>query len=122
MQTPKGYAVRFLLSGIVLACIGVRNANAEDFIQQAYYDTVAAKSGERCTVCGGRLTESDVALIVKGRRVPLDRMDMNEFMRHQGKYFAKLQPKGALFQEGMGPETGGRENVGMGWFLVRLTT
>lgn len=120
MHTPKTHAVRFILLGTVLASAGVYDASAEDLFQQAHYDTLAAKSGERCAVCGARLTDNDVALIVKGRRVPLDRMDISEFMQHQDKYFASLQPKGALFQEEMGPESGGRGSVGMGWFLFGL--
>lgn len=117
MLTPKGHAIPFLLLGIALSCIVVSQSKAEGLIQQAHYDTVAARSGESCAVCGNPVSDTDVALMVKGRRVPLKREMMDEFIKHQEKYFARLQPKGALFQEEIGPESGGRSGVSMGWFL-----
>jgi len=117
MLTPKGHAMSFLLLGIAFQSMVVIKSNAEGLIEQAQYDTVAAKSGELCAVCGNPVSDTDVALIVKGRRVPLKREMVEEFVRHQDKYFAGLQPKGALFQEEVGPESEGRGSVGMGWFL-----
>jgi len=85
------------------------------------YSVVAAKPGEKCTVCGLDLTADDVALIVKGRRVPLNRTMVDEFMKNQERYFSDLQPKGALFQENLdspgGTALGG---VSEGWFLFGL--
>ena len=117
MLTPKGGAIRFILLGIVLAGSGFHQAYSDEFAKPAQYDTVAAKSGESCAVCGNPVSDTDVALIVKGRRVPLKREMVEEFVKHQDKYFARLQPKGALFQEEMGPESEGHGSVGMGWFL-----
>ncbi len=117
MLTPKRYAIPFLLLGISLSSMVASKSNAEGLMQQAHYDTVAAKSGESCAVCGNPVSDTDVALIVKGRRVPLKLEMVDEFVKHQDKYFARLQPKGALFQEEMGPDSGGRSSVGMGWFL-----
>ena len=85
------------------------------------YSVLRAEAGEECAVCGMRLTEEDVALVVKGRRVPLNRAMVQEFLDHQGQYFARLQPKGALFQEDMdsppGTSLGG---ITWGWFLFGL--
>jgi hypothetical protein len=85
------------------------------------YPLVPAKPGEKCTVCGTDLSEDDVALIVKGRRVPLDRTMVDEFLANQGMYFSQLQPKGALFQEDLdspaGTSLGG---LTKGWFLFGL--
>ncbi len=81
------------------------------------YKTVPAHQGEYCTVCGGPLSEKDVALIVRGRRVPLDSMDIAEFLRNEEKYFAILQPRGALFAES--PEAAEGTALGgipSGWF------
>jgi len=81
------------------------------------YQVVPAKPGERCTVCGGELTQEDVALIVRGRRVPLDIDEVDEFLKNQEMYFAKLQPKGALFQEELDtPEGTAQGGVSAGWF------
>jgi hypothetical protein len=82
------------------------------------YPMLSARVGENCTVGGTPLTEDDFALIVRGRRVPLHREAVKEFLRHQEKYFAKLQPKGALFQEDMTEEEGtALGGISWGWFL-----
>ncbi len=82
------------------------------------YPRLSARVGEHCMVGGTPLTEHDVALIVWGRRVPLHREAVKEFLRHTEKYFAKLQPKGALFQEDMTGEEGtALGGISWGWFL-----
>ena len=40
-------------------------------LPQSQYPTVAAKAGEICTVCGTPVSSSDVAIILKGRRLPV---------------------------------------------------
>jgi hypothetical protein len=81
-------------------------------------DTLAAKRGERCTVCGVELTEDDVALIVRGRRVPLNKSMIETFMENPEKYFAQKQPKSALFQEELASSTGATlGGISSGWFL-----
>ena len=85
------------------------------------YPVVPARTGERCTVCGASLSENDVALIVKGRRVPLCRTMVQDFLRNQDKYFAKLEPRGALFQENMeSPDGTALGGISNGWFLFGL--
>ena len=85
------------------------------------YPVVPARIGEECIVCGAPLGSGDIALIVRGRRVPVERIMMNEFLQNQEKYFAKLEPRGALFQENLesadGTVLGG---ISSGWFLFGL--
>lgn len=84
-------------------------------------DTLPAKIGERCTVCGVALTEDDVALIVRGRRVPLNKNMVATFMSDPEKYFAKSQPKSALFQEELSAPAGAAlGGISSGWFLFGL--
>jgi len=85
------------------------------------YPVVPAKPGESCTVCGVPLTEDDVALIVKGRRVPLNSAMVEEFLQNKEMYFANLQPKGALFQENLDSPSGtALGGISSGWFLFGL--
>jgi hypothetical protein len=85
------------------------------------YPVERAIEGERCTVCGAVLSEDDVALVVRGRRVPLDKDMVGEFLKEPERYFAHLQPKGALFQEN-GDASGATAlgGVSRGWFLAGL--
>lgn len=82
---------------------------------------VPAKAGERCTVCGVVLGEDDVALIVKGRRFPLDRSMVDVFLKNPEEYFRFKQVKSALFQEEMrAPAGSAQAGIGWGWFLAGL--
>jgi len=83
------------------------------------YPILKAEAGETCTVCGTSLTDDDVALIVRGRRVPLGRAMVDEFLANEERYFATLQPQGALFQEA--DDSSGHTALGgvnLGWFLA----
>ena len=83
----------------------------------ADYKKVAPKKNERCIICDVPLTEEDFALMVRGRRVPLKAAMFDSFMNNQEKYFSKLQPKSALFQENMDAPAGvAQGGVSMGWF------
>ena len=85
------------------------------------YPVVSAKIGEHCTVCGVALTEEDVALIVRGRRVPLNKEMVDTFLNDQEKYFSEKQPKGALFQEELQAPAGvAQGGISRGWFLFGL--
>lgn len=85
------------------------------------YPVVSAKIGEHCSVCGVALTEKDVALIVRGRRVPLDKGMVDTFLNDQEKYFSEKQPKGALFQEELqAPAGAAQAGISQGWFLFGL--
>lgn len=82
------------------------------------YKTVSPKKNERCIVCGVKLTEDDLALIVRGRRVPLNRTMVDSFLNNKEKYFSELQPKSALFQENLEAKEGtAQSGIELGWFL-----
>jgi len=87
--------------------------------REGEYKVAPARPGEYCTVCNVPLDPAqDVALIVRGRRVPLNHTMVDSFLRTQEKYFAQKQPRGALFQEELqtapGVSLGG---ISLGWFL-----
>jgi hypothetical protein len=82
------------------------------------YPIVRADQGEACTICGTSLDSNDVVLIVRGRRVPLDAAMVDEFLANEEVYFARLQPRGALFQEEERSRSTGPGGVDLFWFLV----
>ncbi|MFQ5709750.1 MAG: hypothetical protein ACE5HO_20030 [bacterium] len=88
---------------------------------QTKYKRVAPKPGERCIICGVPLTEKDVTLIVRGRRVPLKHAMLDSFLNNEEKYFATLQPKSALFQENLEAPAGvAQGGITLGWFVFGL--
>jgi len=93
----------------------------ESNAQSQEFQKMTPKPGERCTVGNVPLTENDVTLLVRGRRVPLHRTMVDSFLNNQETYFRNLQPKGALFQEEMaaqkGTALGGMKG---GWFTFGL--
>lgn len=95
---------------------------AQENARQTPYQRVRPKWGDYCTVGHVPLdTLQDVALIVRGRRVPLHRTMVDSFLRTQEKYFSQQQPKGALFQEELSaPQGVTLGGVSSGWFLFGL--
>lgn len=85
------------------------------------YKSVPPKENERCVVCGVDLTEEDLTLIVRGRRVPLKQAMVDSFLNNKEKYFSELQPKSALFQENLEARQGtAQSGISLGWFLFGL--
>jgi hypothetical protein len=85
------------------------------------YEKAPYQPGEICVVSGKPLVEGDVALIVRGRRLPLCITKVDTFLKYQDKYFALMQPKGALFQEELSAPKGATlGGVTSGWFLFGL--
>ena len=80
------------------------------------YPRVEVRPGDHCTVSGAALGPGDVCLLVDGRRVPLKKEAVNIFLNNQEKYFSKLQPRSALFNESMGKP----KNLSMGWFIFGI--
>jgi hypothetical protein len=70
------------------------------------YKKLEPKAGERCIICDVPLTPDDVVLLVRGRRVPLDQAMVDSFLQNEAKFFGRLTPKGALFQENPTPSAG----------------
>lgn len=105
----------------IMICFTVVTLWAQEPGVQAEYKTVPPKPNERCFICGVRLTSGDVVLIVRGRRVPLKKTMVDSFMHNQGKYFARLQPRSALFQENQDvPQGVSQGGISPGWFLFGL--
>ncbi|NIR48182.1 zinc ribbon domain-containing protein [candidate division KSB1 bacterium] len=99
----------------------VSATSGQEKSQISQYKSVEPKKGERCIVCGVQLTEEDVVLIVRGRRVPLNQTMVDSFLNNKAYYFAKLQPKSALFQENLeAPEGVAQGGISLGWFLFGL--
>jgi hypothetical protein len=95
---------------------------AQDTLATVPYERATVRSGERCIVCGALLdTNSGFVLLVKGRRVPLDPDHLGDFIKAEAKYFARLQPSGALFAESYDAKKGtALGGVGWEWFLAGL--
>jgi hypothetical protein len=106
----------------VALCFLAPSLWAQENLPQTPYRAVRPKPGDYCTVGNVPLdTLQDVALIVRGRRVPLHRTMVDSFMRTQEKYFSQKQPKGALFQEELSAPAGAAlAGINTGWFLFGL--
>src|SRR5262249_3246397 len=108
------------LSVMAICLLGVPLV-AQETPASSPYPVFPAKKGERCTVCGAPLGEDDVALIVRGRRVPLGKSMVDTFLADEEKYFAVKQPKAALFQEELTAPVGATQGgISWTWFLFGL--
>ena len=107
---------------VLVFCLFALPLRTQENAPQTPYQSVRPKLGDYCTVGNVPLdTLQDVALIVRGRRVPLHRTMVDSFMRTQEKYFSQQQPKGALFQEELSAAKGAAlAGVTSGWFLFGL--
>ena len=64
------------------------------------YRQIPVKDGDVCVVCDKPLGKDGLAILYKGRRVPFfNREQFRIFLDNPAKYFAKLQPRTALFDE-----------------------
>ncbi len=63
------------------------------------YKQVPIKEGDRCFICNIELVDGGVAFIYRGRRVTVASFHVQQFLDAPLKYFSRLQPRGALFQE-----------------------
>ena len=87
-------------------------SSSTELLRQKGLVALSTKDGERCLVSDILLDENDVAFIYRGRRVALHRDAIGVFIDAPSKYFSKLQPRGALFQE---DETW---SLGLGWLFI----
>lgn len=73
------------------------------------------RPGDFCLVCGVPLKQDGLAIIYKGRRVPLANGEMlQRFLDDPSAYFYKIQAQGALFNEEAVPASAGR----FAWFAA----
>jgi hypothetical protein len=90
-------------------------------LPQSRYPTVAAKAGEVCIVCGMPVSSGDIAIVLKGRRMPVMKDMAETVLRNPEFYFKDKQARGALFQEDFqAPSGADRAGVSLRWFLVGL--
>lgn len=105
------------LLGLLLAVL----VFASDPQPQSRYPTVAAEVGEHCIVCGMPVSSSDIAIIVRGRRIPVMKDMAASVLKNPEIYFKSKQPRGALFQEDFQAPPGAvQASVSLGWFLAGL--
>ena len=94
---------------------------AGETLLQRRYPIVAAKAGEICIVCGMPVSSGDVAIVLKGRRMPVMKDMAETVLRNPEVYFRDKQAKGALFQEEFqGAPGAASRGVSLGWFLAGL--
>ncbi len=106
-----------LLTLTLIPCI----LAAEETQPQSHYPTVAAKVGEICIVCGMPVSSGDIAIILKGRRMPVMKDMAAAVLKDPETYFKNKQAKGALFQEDFRAPSGAVQGgVSLGWFLAGL--
>ncbi len=77
-------ALSFLLVGFLIA---------GETQPQSRYPAVAAKAGEICVVCGMPVSSGDIAIILKGRRVPVMRDMAAVVLRNPEIYFNDKQAR-----------------------------
>jgi hypothetical protein len=88
---------------------------------QSPYPTVAAEVGEHCVVCGMPLSSSDIAIILKGRRIPVMKDMAASVLKNPEIYFKSKQARGALFHEDFQAPPGAvQAGVNLSWFLAGL--
>jgi hypothetical protein len=86
--------------------------------EEISYRAEAARAGEHCIVCGTLLTEQDVALYVRGRRIPIEKGMVETFLNNKETYLRRFQARSALFQEEMNAPGGvAQGGINFGWFL-----
>ena len=111
------HVAKLVLTTGFLSLVLIANSSSLAQKPQTQYKSVPPKQGERCIICNVPLSEEDVTLMVRGRRVPLKNAMVESFMNNQEKYFAELQPKSALFQENMEAMGTAQGGISSGWFL-----
>jgi len=93
---------------------------AGETLPEPRYPIVTAKTGEICIVCGKPVSSDDIAIILKGRRMPVMKDMAETLLRNPEIYFRNKQAKGALFQEEFLGPGAASTGVSLGWFLAGL--
>ncbi len=107
---PRCHRITGALSALVITTflgLGFAQTSASQETKNPLknYPKIPIKEGDRCFVCNTPLTESGVAFLYRGRRVAVGTFHVRTFFNNPLKYFSRLQPRGALFQEDIVPES-----------------
>jgi len=106
---------------IVLAAFAfAATGRAQDPAPDLPYKHVALKPGDVCLVSGKALAQGDVVYLIRGRRVPLRREHVRDFIADSTRYLAQLQPQSALFHEAMEQRGTEASGIDLGWFLFGM--
>lgn len=85
------------------------------------YPTVPVCTGETCVVCGMPVSSGDIAILLRGRRLPVMKDMAERVLRNPEVYFRDKQAKGALFQEDSSGLPGvAPRGMSFSWFLAGL--
>lgn len=88
---------------------------------RSQHPTVPARAGEICVVCGMPVSGGDIAILLKGRRMPVMKDMAERVLRNPEVYFRDKQAKGALFQEDSSGLPGvATRGMSFSWFLAGL--
>src|SRR3990172_516468 len=113
----KKAVLAFLLFGFTLSS----NICAEEIRKEGIYRIESAQTGEHCVVCGTPLDENDVAILVHGRRFPVEKGMVATFLNNKETYTRRIQARSALFQEEMNaPGSVAQGGISLGWFLFGI--
>ena len=77
------------------------------------YSVTEVRPGDHCIVSGKMLGQDDICIMVEGSSVQMKREDLDIFLQNPERYFARLQPKSALFTEDMGQG----KPLNLSWFF-----
>ena len=107
---PRCHRITGALSALVITTflgLGFAQTSASQETKNPLknYPKIPIKEGDRCFVCNTPLTESGVAFLYRGRRVAVGTFHVRTFFNNPLKYFSRLQPRGALFQEDIIPQS-----------------
>lgn len=92
--------LRTCLAGILMLTLMPAGVSANtDLLEREGITVLSTHEGDRCLVSGVLLDENGVAFVYRGRRVSLHKDAIGVFLAEPDRYFSRLQPKGALFQE-----------------------
>jgi hypothetical protein len=101
---PK-YNIKLKSITILLFILLINNQNSIAFdnptqIDSTKYTYVDIKAGDLCIVCDMPINaETGIAFLFNGRRVTIDVMHFTDFIKNPEKYFYKLQPNAALYND-----------------------
>jgi len=97
-----------------ILCLGGYAKADTSLLEEQGLVVLATHEGDQCLVSGILLDENGVAFVYRGRRVTVHEDAIGVFLGEPDTYFARLQPRGALFQEDQG------WSLGLSWLFIGI--